>query len=119
VLDRFAEAILFLGLLVFFNRAGSSESLYLYLTFAAMIGSFMVSYTRARAEGLGLTCKSGWFTRVERILLLSAGLLTGWVRPMLWLLAVLANVTAVQRMVHVYLSTRVDTPNPSARAGRA
>jgi CDP-diacylglycerol--glycerol-3-phosphate 3-phosphatidyltransferase len=119
VLDRFAEAVLFLGLFVFFNRAGSDGSVYLYLTFAAMIGSFMVSYTRARAEGLGLTCKSGWFTRVERILLLSAGLLTGWVRPMLWLLAVLANVTAVQRMVHVYRATRIDTPSPSAKAGRA
>lgn len=118
VLDRYAEAVLFFGLLVFFGRAGSQEAVYIYLTFAALTGSFMVSYTRARAEGLGLTCKSGWFTRVERIIVLAAGLLSGWIRPVLWLLAILTNLTAVQRMAHVYLATRADAPDPATRAGQ-
>jgi CDP-diacylglycerol---glycerol-3-phosphate 3-phosphatidyltransferase len=79
----------------------------------ALIGSFMVSYTRARAEGLGLECKVGWFERPERIvLLIVAGLVAGVVRkfwPMpaaLLLLAILSFATAAQRMLHVYRITR-------------
>jgi CDP-diacylglycerol---glycerol-3-phosphate 3-phosphatidyltransferase len=79
----------------------------------ALIGSFMVSYTRARAEGLGLDCKVGWFERPERMaLLIVGGLATGVTRvyfPMplaLLLLAILSLVTAGQRMVHVYRITR-------------
>jgi CDP-diacylglycerol---glycerol-3-phosphate 3-phosphatidyltransferase len=79
----------------------------------ALIGSFMVSYTRARAEGLGLDCKVGWFERPERMaLLIAGGLATGATRvwfPMplaLLLLAALSLVTAGQRMVHVYRITR-------------
>jgi len=110
VLDRFAEATLFFGLLVYFFHAGPQAGIYLYLTYVAIIGSLLVSYTRARAEGLGLRCQAGWFTRVERIILLSAGLMAGWIRPVLWLLAILTNLTAVQRMVHVYHLTRADPP---------
>jgi len=79
----------------------------------ALIGSFMVSYTRARAEGLGLDCKVGWFERPERMtLLILGGLLTRvtgkfWVMPLaLLLLAVLSFVTAGQRVAHVYRITR-------------
>lgn len=115
-LDRYVEAGLFFGLLVYFNRPGNSEPTYQYLSFLAITGSFMVSYARARAEGLGLSCKSGWFTRVERIILLSAGLLVGQIRPTLWLLAVLTNLTALQRMLHVYRTTRADTPTTTSAA---
>jgi CDP-diacylglycerol---glycerol-3-phosphate 3-phosphatidyltransferase len=79
----------------------------------ALIGSFMVSYTRARAEGLGLDCKVGWFERPERMaLLIVGGLVTGmagkfWAMPLaLLLLAVFSLATAAQRMVHVYRITR-------------
>jgi CDP-diacylglycerol---glycerol-3-phosphate 3-phosphatidyltransferase len=79
----------------------------------ALIGSFMVSYTRARAEGLGLDCKVGWFERPERMaLLIVGGLVTGmagkfWAMPLaLLLLAVLSLATAGQRMAHVYRITR-------------
>ena len=79
----------------------------------ALIGSFMVSYTRARAEGLGLDCKVGWFERPERMaLLIVGGLVTGvagkfWAMPLaLLLLAVLSLGTAAQRMAHVYRITR-------------
>lgn len=104
VLDRCSEAVVFFGLLVYFARAGHQEEL--YLTYAAIIGSQLVSYTRARAEGLDLPCQVGWFSRVERIIALSVGLIFGWLRPVLWLLAILTNVTAVQRMLHVYQLTR-------------
>lgn len=104
VLDRFSEAVLYFGLLVYFAHSGRQEEL--YLTYAAIIGSQMVSYTRARAEGLGLPCQVGWFSRVERIIALCIGLVAGWLRPVLWLLAILTNLTALQRMLHVYRLTR-------------
>jgi phosphatidylglycerophosphate synthase len=75
----------------------------------ALVGSFVVSYTRARAEGLGLDCRVGWFERPERLaLLIVAGLFgVGPVMPgALLLLAVLSFATATQRVVHVWRNTR-------------
>jgi CDP-diacylglycerol--glycerol-3-phosphate 3-phosphatidyltransferase len=75
----------------------------------ALVGSFMVSYTRARAEGLGLECKVGWFERPERIVLL---ILAGAIKLFqamsiaLILLTVLSFLTAGQRVMHVYKITR-------------
>lgn len=90
----------------------------------ALIGSFMVSYTRARAEGLGLDCNVGWFERPERMaLLIVGGLVTGlagkfWAMPLaLLLLAVFSLATAAQRMAHVHRTTRgagMDQPGGSA-----
>lgn len=104
VLDRFSEGAIYFGLLVYLAGSGRREEL--YLTYVAIVGSQMVSYTRARAEGLGLRCQVGWFSRVERVIVLSLGLTVGWLRPVLWLLAVLTNLTALQRMLHVYRLTR-------------
>ncbi|HEY2954397.1 MAG TPA: CDP-alcohol phosphatidyltransferase family protein [Candidatus Eisenbacteria bacterium] len=75
----------------------------------ALVGSFMVSYTRARAEGLGLDCRVGWFERPERlVLLIAAGALqVFWAMPVaLLLLAVLSFTTAAQRVAHVWRRTR-------------
>jgi phosphatidylglycerophosphate synthase len=75
----------------------------------ALVGSFMVSYTRARAEGLGLDCKVGWFERPERLaLVIVAGLFgVGPVMPgALLVLAILSFATATQRVVHVWKNTR-------------
>jgi CDP-diacylglycerol--glycerol-3-phosphate 3-phosphatidyltransferase len=66
------------------------------------VGSLMVSYARARAEGLGLRCEVGLLTRAERMCLLIAGLIAGVMSWMLWPLAVLTNVTVVQRVAHVW-----------------
>lgn len=75
----------------------------------AMVGSFMVSYTRARAEGLGLECKVGWFERPERMILLIVAALFG-VGPVmsaaLVLLALLSFVTAAQRVAYIWKHTR-------------
>lgn len=79
------------------------------LAVAGMVGSLMVSYTRARAEGLGLACKVGWFERPERtVLLIVAGLFgVGPVMPAaLIVLALFSFVTAVQRVAHVWKITR-------------
>jgi CDP-diacylglycerol--glycerol-3-phosphate 3-phosphatidyltransferase len=84
-----------------------------FMAVLALVGSFLVSYTRARAEGLGLECKVGWFERPERMtLLILGGLLAGVVRrfwPLpaaLMLLAVLSFATAAQRVAHVHRITR-------------
>ena len=105
VLDRVAEAAILIGLAALFIQRG--DSLSALGAFAAMVGSFMVSYTRARAEGLGLECKVGFFSRLGRFLLLAIGLLVNQPVITVWLLAVLSSATAIQRMIHVYRISRV------------
>lgn len=103
-LDRFSEAIVYLGLLSFYlDRGAKLESLLVYI---AIVGSLMVSYTRARAESLGIECKVGFLTRFERIIILILGLLTRRLTIALWVLAILAPFTALQRIYHVWRATR-------------
>lgn len=102
-LDRYSEAVTFLGLLIYYT--GQGNRLPTILIFATLIGSLLVSYTRARAEGLGIHIKSGLFTRVERVIVLIFGLITGWMLPVLWILALLTNFTAVQRIYTVWRIT--------------
>jgi CDP-diacylglycerol--glycerol-3-phosphate 3-phosphatidyltransferase len=103
-MDRFSEAVILLGLLVWYTRLGAGQEI--LLIYATIVGSTMVSYTRARAEGLGLDCKVGILTRMERTIVLTAGLLFNQVRIALWVMAILTNFTALQRMVHVWRATR-------------
>jgi len=103
VLDRYSEATILFGLLLWYLRNGAQ--LDAALIFATMVGSLLVSYTRARAEGLDLECKTGWFTRFERIALLCIALIVGQVRLALWVMAVLTNFTAMQRTYHVWRVT--------------
>ncbi len=104
VMDRVSEAAVLFGLLVYFSdRGGRTEEL---LAFAAVAGSFLVSYVRARAQIIGINLREGLFTRAERVILLSAGLIIDQVTPMLWILAVLAGATAAQRLLLVWLKTR-------------
>jgi CDP-diacylglycerol--glycerol-3-phosphate 3-phosphatidyltransferase len=103
-LDRCSEAVLYLGLLTFYTGHGSRlEILLIYLT---IVGSLLVSYTRARAEGLDIECKVGLFTRFERVVVLALGLLLGQMLLALAVLAVGSNLTALQRMIHVWRETR-------------
>jgi CDP-diacylglycerol--glycerol-3-phosphate 3-phosphatidyltransferase len=99
-LDRYSELIVFGGLLLYMQASGLLvESALIY---AAAAGSVMVSYARARAEALGFNCEVGWLPRPERILVLAAGLVLGYPAVALWVLAVLTNITAVQRIIHVW-----------------
>ncbi|MHB9092938.1 MAG: CDP-alcohol phosphatidyltransferase family protein, partial [Chloroflexota bacterium] len=70
-LDRYSEAVIFFGLLVLYTNQGRDTEV--LLVYAVIVGSLMVSYARARAEGLGLDCSVGWLQRPERILLLGLG----------------------------------------------
>lgn len=110
-LDRISEIVVFVGLLSLYNSYGRAlaDVWMVYVIFAAMGGSLMVSYTRARAEGLGLDCKVGLMQRPERVVLLGLGSLAfgldfGGVVLMsvVVLVAVLTNLTAIQRIWWVY-----------------
>ncbi|MEA3327137.1 MAG: CDP-alcohol phosphatidyltransferase family protein [Chloroflexota bacterium] len=104
VTDRYSEMAIFGGLLVYFSKTG--YWLDPLLVFFAAIGSFMVSYTRARAESLGYSAKIGLLSRAERYLILIPGVVLGYPRISLWIIAVLANFTALQRFLHVRKKTR-------------
>jgi CDP-diacylglycerol--glycerol-3-phosphate 3-phosphatidyltransferase len=95
-LDRYAEAAVYAGLLVHYAGAGTAWGI--EAAFAAAIGSLMVSYARARAEGLGVACRAGLFARPERIAVIIAGLVTGFVLPALVILAFATNATAIRRL---------------------
>ncbi|MBC7251471.1 MAG: CDP-alcohol phosphatidyltransferase family protein [Anaerolineae bacterium] len=103
-MDRLSEAVILLGLLFWYTRLGAREEI--LLIYATIVGSTMVSYTRARAESLGLNCKIGLLTRMERTIVLTAGLLLNQVRIALWVMAILTNFTALQRMFYVWRATR-------------
>ncbi|MBI3744304.1 MAG: CDP-alcohol phosphatidyltransferase family protein [Chloroflexi bacterium] len=97
-IDRIAEAAIFAGLLYHFVQSGATEQS--LLIFAAMTGGVMVSYVKARAEGLGLSCNVGIFTRPERVIFLGFGLLIGQILPFLYIVAILSWLTAAHRYMH-------------------
>lgn len=106
--DRYAEGFILIGLLIY--GLTRRADWIVVLSFVAMWGSFAVSYTRARAEGLGCACQIGLLTRLERLLLISAMLLTGWILPGLIALAALTHVTALQRILFVRRALRTGSP---------
>src|SRR5580692_2318197 len=104
VLDRYSDLALLVGLLVWYgsiNRFG-----YVVLTAIVMTGSVMVSYTRARAENTIPQCKVGFMERPERVVLFIIGALFDRMAPVLWVIAVLANVTVIARMVFTWQETK-------------
>lgn len=105
--DRVAEMLFFAGILVYFIREDPS-TVYAVLAFLGAGGSYMVSYVRARSEGLGVPCTVGWMERPERmVLMIAAAAIGSWgIRVALWILTVLVFWTSIQRMQHVYRETR-------------
>jgi len=103
--DRVSEAVIFCGLLIWLMRGGATSGI--VLVFAALIGSFLVSYIRARAEGLGLECHVGLFTRAERVIVLALGLLVNQVFIALWVLVVFVYITVAQRLLHLQKQAKV------------
>lgn len=97
--DRISEAVIFLGLLWFYLSPRSVTEV--LLIFLALTSSFMVSYLRARGEGLGVDCKVGVMTRPERVLVLAAGLLIGQVTIALAVIAAFSFLTSLHRYWHI------------------
>ena len=103
--DRISEAALLLGLLIY-NLRGAADSIVTILIFVTLITSFLVSYIRARAEGLGVDCKVGLFTRAERVIILALGLLANQVLIVLAILAFFSLVTVIHRFIYAYRKAR-------------
>jgi len=100
VLDRYSDLALLVGLLVWYGSI--NREFYVVLTAIVMTGSVMVSYVRARAENSIPTCKVGFAERPERVVLFIIGALFDHMAPVLWVTAVLTNLTVVQRMVFTW-----------------
>ena len=105
VIDRYSDVALYFGLLVYYARG--NRFFYVVLTALVMTTSVMVSYTRARAESLIGQCKVGFMERPERIVLVIIGALFNRMAPVLWVIAVLGNITVIHRIVYTYQQTRV------------
>ncbi|HUV45745.1 MAG TPA: CDP-alcohol phosphatidyltransferase family protein, partial [Dehalococcoidia bacterium] len=101
-----SEAAIFCGLLIWYLPK-EGATLEIVAIFAALIGSFLVSYIRARAEGLGLECRVGLFTRAERVIVLAVGLLVNQVFIALWVLVVFVYITVAQRLLYLRKQAKV------------
>ncbi|HSF23512.1 MAG TPA: CDP-alcohol phosphatidyltransferase family protein [Blastocatellia bacterium] len=117
VMDRYSDIIVYVGIMVFYARDTEKHStLLVALTGLALVGSVMVSYSRARAESLDIACKVGFLERPERVVLLIIGSLTE-IGPaanpflhkmpqVLWVLAILSHWTVVHRIYHTWRELR-------------
>lgn len=123
--DRYSESIIFLGLLLYALQhpglhdvlwpVGNEQIWMITLIYIALLGSLMVSYTKARAEGLGLECKTGLLARPERVVILAIGLLFGVCIWALVVIAVFSHVTAIERIVSVWRMTRQPAKSEETR----
>lgn len=106
-LDRYSESVTFIALVYHYSDVSGSR-MQIVLIFVILVGSLMVSYTRARAEGLRVSVTEGWLQRPERLTLLITGLILGSyvLIAILWLMAIFTNVTAFQRIFEVYWRLR-------------
>lgn len=100
--DRFSDFLIFFAIGWYFANINNLEGI--ILTSGSLLGAFMISYIRARAEGLSIKCNVGIMERPERIILISVGCLTGLIFYVMILLFILTYITVLQRFLHVYKS---------------
>lgn len=101
-IDRYCDSIIFISIAWYFFNEGNLYGV--LLTTGAMVGALLISYVRARAEGLGIECKVGLMERPERIVLLSFGCISGLILYVMALIFILNHMTVFQRIIHVYKS---------------
>ena len=104
VLDRYSDLGVLVGLLVYY--ASINRYFYVVLTAIVMTGSVMISYTRARAENTIPRCKVGFLERPERVVLIIIGALFNRMAQILWVMAILSNITVFSRMLYTWQETR-------------
>ena len=103
VLDRCSDALILTAVgWNLFNRGNLTG---VVLCLVTLVGAFLISYTRARAEGLGENCNQGLMERPERIVLISLGAIAGFIMPVLWAMMILTLFTVLQRIYHVWKIT--------------
>ena len=104
VIDRYSDLVVLLAIVVLYAQVSHTRGA--IVAMAGLIGSMMVSYTKARAESIGVRCTVGMMERPERMICLIAGALLDLLEPALWVLAVLSNLTALQRIAFTWRATR-------------
>src|SRR5437660_5346346 len=104
VIDRYSDLVVLLGIVVLFARTLNARGA--IIAMGGLVGSVMVSYTKARAESIGVPCNVGMMERPERMICLIAGALFDLLEPALWVLAILANLTALHRIVFTRRAAR-------------
>lgn len=102
VFDRMAELAVLLGLAVYFSSGPGASQAGVLLAFVAMAGSLMVSYVRARAEGLGVKGTAGFLTRPERVVVMVVCLVAGYPMAALWILGVGTPLSAAWRFIDAW-----------------
>ena len=112
-LDRYSDMALYMGLLVYY--AVAERTSYVVLSAVATAGSVMVSYSRARAESLIPLCKVGFMERPERMVLLILGGLFNRMAPALWVIAIVATLTVIHRILHTWQETKAGRTLPGIR----
>ena len=116
VMDRYSDLIIYLGLIIYYGQ--QDRFTYVVLVSIAMMGSVLISYTRARAECLIPSCKVGFLERPERLVLLIIGSFY-FMEPVLWAIAVIGNWTVIHRILHTRSQMRPSDPKPGQeRSGR-
>jgi|SRR6478672_9814827 len=108
VVDRYSEAVILFGMLLYYYQEPNNKGLVeIVLLYTILVGSMMISYARSRAGMLGIANEVGLLARPERIILLGIGLLapTILLDPVLWILAIGTQITAIQRIFYVYQVT--------------
>jgi CDP-diacylglycerol---glycerol-3-phosphate 3-phosphatidyltransferase len=108
IVDRYSEAVILFGMLLYYYQEPNNKGLVeIVLLYTILVGSMMISYARSRAGMLGIANEVGLLARPERIILLGIGLLapTILLDPMLWILAIGTQITAIQRIFYVYQVT--------------
>lgn len=110
VIDRYSDLVVLLGVVLFFAHASQWRAV--AITMVALVGSVMVSYTKARAESIGVACNVGLMERPERIICLIAGAMFDMLEPAMWILALLTNATAVHRIAFTRQAARaIEAPS--------
>jgi CDP-diacylglycerol--glycerol-3-phosphate 3-phosphatidyltransferase len=104
VTDRYSELVIFGGLLFYYIQQGNWQAA--LVTYVAAGGAVLVSYVRSRASSLGYDTKIGILTRMERYLVLAPSLVVNYPLVGLWIIAILANITALQRIWDIRRQTR-------------
>jgi CDP-diacylglycerol---glycerol-3-phosphate 3-phosphatidyltransferase len=106
VVDRYSDLVVLLGAVLYYERQADATGV--LLTLITLVGTVMVSYTKARAQSVGLPCEIGLMERPERLIVLIAGAAFNLLTPAMVVLAVLTNLTAVQRILHTRRASRED-----------
>jgi CDP-diacylglycerol--glycerol-3-phosphate 3-phosphatidyltransferase len=114
-MDRYSDMVLYMGLMILYARVDKTP--HMVLVWVAAFGSFMTSYARARAENLVPRCTVGFLERPERIVLIILGALLNRMTPVLWIIAVLSNLTALQRIVYAYVELKRGWERPPVAEG--